>query len=457
MKSLHLAVDIGTSSLKGGLFTVDGSLSDTFHVPLGPTKPLVDPRIWINAFRTGYAALQKKWPGAVASVTVSGNGPTILPVFQDGRWGDALMWHSPVKNYHEGCSSYFLPRIVWYRDQYPGLYEKARSFLTCPDFLSWALTGVEHAVIATDAYIPVFWAPGDAVRCDIDEGKLPPLTKSGSFIGRVSKAGSALTGVHEGVPVYAGGLDYLMSLLGTGTVEGGTACDRAGTSEGINYCSDTPVDNPYLRTLPHVIEDSYHVSGILSSTGRVFEWFRHITGQGQREYVDMMNGIRRIDPRSQDPRFFPSSRHGAIWEFASGAFTRLHPHHTSDHMGKAVVEAIGFGIRDVLSVLETAGCRVGSLSGSGGQMRNPVWTQMKADIIGIPVCVPRIIDAELLGCLCCALQGLGRYGSLKEASLDLVVTDLTYEPDLSRTALYEDSYDAYLAERDLFIAAALPE
>ena len=70
------------------------------------------------------------------------------------------------------------------------------------------------------------------------------------------------------------------------------------------------------------------------------------------------------------------------FEFASGGFLELHPEHTREDMGRAVVESIAFGIRRVLFALEENGCPVDELRVTGGQARNVIWNQLKADVLG---------------------------------------------------------------------------
>ena len=61
---------------------------------------------------------------------------------------------------------------------------------------------------------------------------------------------------------------------------------------------------------------------------------------------------------------------------------------------------------------------------------------MKSDILGLPLEIPRIIDAELTGNLCAALVGQGRYADLAQAAEDLVRIEHVVRPDARRTALY---------------------
>ncbi|NBC30946.1 MAG: carbohydrate kinase, partial [Spirochaetes bacterium] len=282
-----------------------------------------------------------------------------------------------------------------------------------------------------------------ATRYGLDPEKLPPFVHVGDVVGHVTRPAARRFGLSAGVPVVAGGSDFIVSLLGTGAVDPGVTCDRAGTSEGVNYCSAAPVDDPRLRCLPHPVPGFYNVAGVLSSTGTIFEWFRDISGQKKRSYAEMLADIRSVDDHVHVPWFFPSLHEGAAWEFSRGMFIDLGADHGPKEMGRAVVESIGYAVREVIDVLEQNGCRVGELRVCGGQGRNEIWSQMKANMVGRPLAIVEVVDAELLGNACAAYVGLGRFGSVAEASRALVRIARRYDPQAHRLTPYEERYHRY--------------
>ncbi len=112
-------------------------------------------------------------------------------------------------------------------------------------------------------------------------------------------------------------------------------------------------------------------------------------------------------------------------------------------MGRAVIESIAFGIRRVLTALDENGCVVDELRVTGGQARNVIWNQLKADITGRRVVVPEIEDAELLGGAVCALVEQKEFRGLREASDALVRFRAVYHPRAERVSAYDELYEAY--------------
>jgi xylulokinase len=206
---------------------------------------------------------------------------------------------------------------------------------------------------------------------------------------------------------------------------------------------EKPVEDTRLRVLPHVIAGYYNVAGILSSTGTIFEWYRHISGQAASSYDEMLAAIAGVPATRHIPWFFPSLHRGAAWEFSRGMFIELGATHASAEMGRAVVEAIGYAVRESVELLEENGCEIAELRACGGQAKNDIWNQMKADITGKPLIVGAVEDAELLGNACCCMVGVGRYSRLDEASRALYREAKGFEPVAAETTRYDERYEKY--------------
>ena len=393
-------------------------------------------------------ALQRAVPRLVAghridAVVLSGNGPTVVPVDAAGEpVGRPLLWLDQRNEELPGTRSFYLPKIAWFDRNHPDR-DAVRWYLPFPEFLVFWMTGEAVATTPGDEFSSFIWNEADRAVAGIPADVLPPFVRIGEQVGGVRTAVAAQLGLAAGTPVIAAGSDFLMSLVGTNTLVPGRTCDRAGTSEGINYCSDRRIDRPGLRTLPHVNPGNYNVAGILSSTGLLFEWFREISGQKSRDYGEMMLEILERDGDADVPWFFPSVHRGAAWEFQRGMFIGLGAEHNSADMGRSVVLSIGFAVREAIEILREAGCRVTALNACGGQAKNGLWTQMKADIVGVPVHVPAVADAELTGDLCAGLVGLGEVAGLAEAADAVVQFVNTVEPDASLNRLYTEQYHRY--------------
>jgi xylulokinase len=450
MEKPILCVDIGTSSMKGGLFSEEGDLLQSVRV--GIVDPGTEdfrnfnPRRWEDAFQELVGRLTTPQLGGIV---FSGQGPSLVSVDKEGKvLFPALLWIDGRELKINGGKSFFLPKIAWFRNEHPDLYDRTARFLSCPEYLIYHLTGEAVTVSPSKEFDPYYWEPEVLEKLNLDPSKFPPLVRPATQIGKVSREGEQAYGVPFRIPVYAGGPDYLMSLLGTATTRPGTVCDRAGTSEGINFCSEIQKEYPGLRCLPHIIPGLYTVAGMLTSTGRLFEWFRELTNQRTIPYEAMMETLLSQYPRlakepGKFPRFFPYAHPPAGWDFTHGIFLRLGVEHRREELGMAVVEAIGFAVRSTIELLEEAGCPIHDLRLSGGQAKNRVWNQWKADIVGKPLQVPTVKDAELVGGLCVYHVARGFSPDFTRASDSLVRFEGTIEPEPERMRFYAERYRDY--------------
>lgn len=459
-----LCADIGTSSLKAALISVEGAVLAFVREPYPAERVLyglVLASDWETAFRRAVGALLGAAGDRVeiAAVCISGNGPTLVPVASDGRALPPLHWHDGKRAPLTGAAaqpSLFLPQAAWLLREDPAAYGSARQLFSTQEWLSHRLGADPVTVLPATAYGPYYWDEGQCAAYGLDQRKFPPFVVQGELIGRVSASGAAeLPGLNAGVPIVAGGPDFIMALVGVGAVRNGVVCDRAGTSEGINVCSSKPCSSAELRTLPHIREGLWNVGAMLPTTGRLFEWFRHITGQQDRDYRDMLAEIVRAPARDfrESPKsseswgagggfFFPDIKSSGRLSAAS-AFLSTAGLTTRAELGRAVVEAIGFMVRGAVDTLERHGYRIEGMRISGGQAKNPLWNQFKADITGRCLAVPEIPDGELAGDACLAMTALGDAASLEEAICSIVRIQDVYEPDRRSYAFHSERFDAY--------------
>ncbi len=399
---------------------------------------------WKENFRNGISSLKKICQDAeIQAVSVSGNGPTLVPVRRSGEalqplyWFDGRVYTPP--DLPEKPASFFLPHAAWLKHHAEHQYDDVQCFLSAQEWLSYQLGAEPVTVLPSASYVPYYWDDNQCGMFHLDTAKFPPFAELGSGIGKVSSRAASYFDLAPGTPIIAGGPDYIMALIGTGTIKNGIVCDRAGTSEGINVCTGSPVFIPELRTLPHVKEGLWNVNAMIPRSGRLFEWFRDSTGQSGRPYEEMMEEIiadQGFDCRSG----------GEEW---SSVLENLHTRHSPAviaspaRIGRAVVEFIGFMVFDALRLLKDKGFPVTEMRLSGGQGKSPLWNQLKADISGCTLLVPEIIDAELAGNACIALVQLGEAANIDEACQKIVRIKETYASNPEYHRQYLDCFASY--------------
>jgi xylulokinase len=413
MKRTVLACDIGTSSLKAILADERGNTLAAARCRFPRAKRSAND--WTAALKEAVHILK---PGPdLAAIAISGNGPTVLGIASDGTPADILLWNDPVPvapgtAANAAIKSLFIPRLLAYRNLYPEAFASARWIMSGPEYLAFLLTGNPVTILPEQRYETAYWTAPELSLAGLDGAMLPPFVIAGSVVGKTGNATGDF--IPKGIPVVAGGPDFTVALIGTGTLEPGTACDRAGTSEGLNVCTEGIIKHADIRPLPAVVEGLWNASYLLPETGADFNAWRRDSGLATRSYPDLMAEIATspILPKSGDP---------------------LHP-------GRAVVEKIGFTVRKGIETLEKATGTRPIYRLSGGQARNDIWNRMKADITGATFALTATPDGELMGDAILAFTALGDYGSLREAAAAMVRVVRLYESDPARHALYTEKY-----------------
>jgi xylulokinase len=191
----------------------------------------------------------------------------------------------------------------------------------------------------------------------------------------------------------------------------------------------------------------WNIGGVIPSSGRLFEWYRILTGQETRNYEEILGEL--INPDGTLPQdkscFFPQS--GFPLPGPPDIFLGSSPISRAG-LGRGVLEALGFMARGVLDILADHGFPVTEMRVSGGQGRNPRWNQLKADITGCTLLIPEMSDGELVGDAALAAIALGELSDLAQGVQRMIRMKHRYTPNAQRHAQYTEQYAAYCQRRD---------
>jgi xylulokinase len=435
-----LCVDLGSSSLKAALIDTEGHTT-TLVREAYPLEHFASGAIlaadWEQALVRAWARLTFQSKTSVVGLCISGNGPTLVPFTASGEALVPLYWYGPRVSVGENAPSLFLPYICGFAQNRPQDYEKTQGFCSAQEWLAHRLGADLVTCLPTEAYKPYYWDQGQCDSAGVNIRLFPPFVKLGSIIGRVSQTGAARFGLPLGIPIVAGGPDFIMAIIGVGVLQAGMVCDRAGTSEGINVCSSVPIPGGDFRVLPHPSEGLWNISSIISRSGRLFEWFRNLTGQGERPYTELVAELIPQPGTFCEPEalFFPQAS-GSFLSLGEGLVSR-------QGLGRAVLDGMGFLVRDALEGLARQGFLVTEMRVSGGQGKNPRWNQLKADLTGCTLLIPEIQDGELAGDAAVAAVALGESASLAEAVSRMIRMSARYAPCVQTHAQYAEYYSYF--------------
>lgn len=456
-----LAIDVGTSAVKCGLVSADGSVTAAVRPVATTAAPggvhEVDAGAWMAAIAD--CARELGTQRALTAVVVTGNGPTVVPAGADTQpLHPAITWldrrssgEARLIAEHTGRAreaSFFLSKIYWVFRHAPELYRQAHGFVSGPEYVELRLTGDWHTNLPAPGFQRFYWERDVVSGLGMDPDKLPRFVATGTPLGSTVETAAAELGIPAGVPVYAGAPDYVMAMLGTAAVRERITSNRSGSSDGLNYCCPRPVEDARLLCLPHIIDGLFTVAGLISTTGKALEWFARLMQDDGTIFERAAAG----EPGAGGVLFLPylAGERTPLWRGdVRGVFSGLSLEHGGVELARAVLEAIGYALRDSVALIEDLAGPVDAIRVSGARAGNHWLNQIKADILGRPLLVPEVLDAELTGCACIAAHALGVDASVADAAQRLVRISETVEPRVQHAARYDDGFARYRRQQGL--------
>ncbi len=110
---------------------------------------------------------------------------------------------------------------------------------------------------------------------------------------------------------------------------------------------------------------------------------------------------------------------------------------TPAHIARAALEAIAFQSADVLDAMQKdAGITLAELRVDGGAAANDLLMQFQADVLGVPVVRPKVLETTALGAAYLAGLGVGFWASDDDLAAHRQI-DRRFEPKVSRERVSE--------------------
>jgi glycerol kinase len=345
-------------------------------------------------------------------------------------------------------------KLRWLLDVVPGADQRARrgelAFGTVDSWLLWKLTGGGvHATDPSNAsrtlLLGLRTADWDAEMLrilDVPPEVLPRVLPSSGIFGETVDLGW----LPRGVPVAGIAGDQQAALFGQACHAPGTAKNTYGTGCFLLLnTGDTPVvsRSGLVSTIAWRIGDrtTYALEGSVFIAGAAVQWLRDglalirtaAESQALAESVADTGGVYFV------PAFVGLG--APYWDmYARGTIVGLTRGSTGAHLARATLEAIGYQSRDVLEAMTAdAGLPVPELRVDGGAVANDFLCQFQADITGVAVVRPAVIETTALGAAYLAGLGAGVWRSLGVIAEHAAV-DRTFVPamdEASRTRHYE--------------------
>ena len=271
---------------------------------------------------------------------------------------------------------------------------------------------------------------------------------AGTVLGGLTPDAASHLGLRAGIPVVAGLVDAFASFHGARMLAAGDAIDVGGAAGGFGVYAERRIEVAGGFTTPAPLPGLYSVGGAMAATGASLDWL----ARERSRWLDPDRRPDRRGGRGRARRRWPDlpavSRRRTVADLgpdARGAFVGLTLRHGRAHLVRSVLEAAALAIRHVAEPMLAAGIEVTAMRACGGPARAAAWNQIKADVTGFTVEVPRVRETAAVGAGILAALGVGAHPDLPSAIRAMTAIEGRFEPDPERRAIYDRAYETYVA------------
>jgi xylulokinase len=418
---MYLGLDLGTSALKALLLAPDQTLRAQADRPLSVATPQPlwseqNPADWQTALVSVLDELAATAPEAMRAVRGIGltgqmHGAVALDaamqplrpaiLWNDGRSHaecaelDTVCPNAPRLTSNRAMPGFTAPKLLWVKRHEPDLFARIALVLLPKDYLRLFLTG--EAISDMSDASGTFWldVPGRdwsdelLAATSMTRAQMPALVEGSAPAGRLKPEIAQRWGMSGDVVVAGGAGDNAASAIGMGIVKPGAGFLSLGTSGVIFRATDgfAPNAAACIHAFCHALPNTWHQMSVMLSAAASLRWVTHLTGRANE--AALLTEIAALSPAERDaaPLFLPyltGERTPHNSAAARGAFLGLAPAHGPAALGYAVLEGVGFGLRDGLLALGEGAGSEGLLLVGGGS-RSSLWNQLLADLLGVPL------------------------------------------------------------------------
>ena len=488
--SLLLSLDVGTTSVKAGLFRPDGlclasALQEYRLLSNSADEAELEPQTyWQAACQTIRAALAQAGanPGEVVGLTVSSQGETTIVLDKNGQpLRNALVWLDNRASVqaeklktalgYEVYERTGIPdvvptwtacKVLWIKENEPQVFARAYKFLLVQDYLIYRMTGrfvTDGSISCTTLFYDIIgqcWWPKALAAVGIDEKQLASIQAPGSLAGSLTEAAAAELGLTTRTTVVCGGMDQSVGAIGAGNIGVGVISETTGAALAVQASIEDPMIDRSCQTpvYVHSVPGKYLFVPVCPTAGMAFKWFKDQFGeaetvQAERDGVsayDLLNRLAEAVPAGSDGLIMLPHLMGAFSpesnQAARGVFSGFTLHHTRGHFVRAIQEGVAFMLRSNLELIERSGVCISEVRTTGGGSRGHLWNQIKADVCNRPFVTLVNEDTALVGDAILAGVACGVFSSIEEGTRAMVALKERVLPG-ANVAVYERAYRRY--------------
>jgi xylulokinase len=420
-REVVLGVDVGTSAVGVVAVDVAGTVVTRADHPVALRTPQPgwteqDPGDWLAAAEAGLAeAAAVVGAMRVAAIAVTGqmhgmvavdaSGAPLRPaiLWNDGRTGDEVAELDArigrarlvARTGNPAIAGFQLPKVLWLRRHEPQHFARTARILFPKDYLTLHLAGEEVAEPTDASGSGAFalaggdWDAEILAALDLDAALWPRLVASDAVVGRLRPALAERVGLRAGTPIVAGAGDNAAAAtaLGLAAARPDRGVVSLGTSGVIQVplAAPTPDAEGRVHLFAHA-DGGYLLMGVTLAAAGSLRWFRDTLAPGAA-FEALVEEAAAAPSGSRGVVFRPhlaGERTPFMRTDLRGAFHGLSLATTRGDLVRSVLEGVACSLRDARDVIWPL-AQPRQLLATGGGASSPLWLQILADVLDVPV------------------------------------------------------------------------
>ncbi|USS85696.1 xylulokinase [Fructilactobacillus myrtifloralis] len=480
MTACVLGIDLGTSAVKVSAVNRAGTVlaQESFSYPLNQPDPGYseqNPNDWVMATTVAIVRLildDHIDPTEIAGVSYSGQMHGLVLLDQENQvLRPAMLWNdtrttaerSDIETQlgtefvritgNRPLEGFTLPKLLWVKKHEPDIFKQTAVVLTPKDYVRYRMTGklgIDYSDATGTTMLDIHtnqWSQTICQQFGIPMRILPPLLQSIDRVGTITPEYAEFSGLTTATQVFAGGADNACGALGAGILQPGMGLLSIGTSGVLLRYEEQPTDRYHgqLQLEDHVVPDAYYSMGVTLAAGYSLSWF-HRTFCSDLMFAQMLAGAATAPLGAKGLLFTPyivGERTPHADADIRGSFIGMDATQDRGDFTRAVLEGITFSFRDCLAIYRAAGADLHRIVAIGGGAQSPLWLQMLADILHVPIQSLANEQGPGLGAAMLAAVGLGWYADCASCAQQFVHVGHQYEPLSDHMTKYDQLYALY--------------
>jgi xylulokinase len=353
-------------------------------------------------------------------------------------------------------------KVAWMRDNRPDVFEKTRWVVNGQEYFlnllgadDWTTDPASLTLNGMMDIRKLDWSDQVLKLCGLTRDMVPPVGRTATQAGVVSKFAAAATGIPTGTPICRGAGDQQCAAIGAGIIKQGMAEFTVGTSAVMVAHVDSVdrVTGDKLFLGGHGVPGMWDLEGAAFAAGVCLRWWRDILGIPEQAaakkakrspYAEMVDLAMKAPAGAKGLIFHPFMQ-GQVTPYydvtAKGGYLGMRLDHDRADVMRAVLEGVSNEMRMIVDTFQS-GMKGGvtEFRLTGGGTKSPGFVQIMTDVIGLPAGVPKVRECTVLGAAILGAVGAGQFSNVAEAAGAMVSLESMVEPTRATRGLYEDQH-----------------